>query len=138
MLFRSVLVVEDQPSNQTVISLLLETMGLEAVVAEDGVAAVEVAQRGAFDVILMDLNMPRMNGYEATQALRQLGIAAPILALSAAGAPRKDSGFDGFIAKPVDSKGLQQALRKYLPILEKAASARAGGSDDPVVIEFEG
>jgi hypothetical protein len=105
-----VLVVEDQPSNQTVVQLLLETMGLEVSVADNGQKAVEMAGAGSFDAILMDIKMPVMDGIQA---------------MSAANEPAgKD--FDGFLAKPVDSHGLYQALSRYLPMTQ-LASPMAGG-----------
>jgi CheY-like chemotaxis protein len=115
-----VLVVEDQPSNQTVVQLLLETMGLQVSVADNGQKAVEMAATGSFDAILMDIKMPVMDGIQAARILRQQGLAVPILAMSAANEPAgKD--FDGFLAKPVDSQGLYQALNRYLPMTQLAS-----------------
>lgn len=120
-----VLVVEDQPSNQTVVQLLLETMGLQVSVAENGQKAVEMAGAHAYDAILMDIKMPVMDGIQAARTLRQQGLVVPILAMSAANEPAgKD--FDGFLAKPVDSQGLFQALSRYLPVAQ-LTSPMAGG-----------
>lgn len=117
-----VLVVEDQPSNQTVVQLLLETMGLEVSVADNGQKAVEMASTGSFDAILMDIKMPVMDGIQAAHTLRQQGLVVPILAMSAANEPGgKD--FDGFLAKPVDSQGLYQALSRYLPVTQLTSPA---------------
>ncbi|MBN1816227.1 MAG: response regulator [Sedimentisphaerales bacterium] len=111
------LFVEDQPSNQTVISLLLEAMGLEVTLAEDGVEAVEKASEEPFDLILMDIKMPRMDGNEAVRLLREKGLVCPIIALSAAGV-QADPHFDDFMAKPVDSRSLYRMMSKYLPVAE--------------------
>jgi signal transduction histidine kinase/ActR/RegA family two-component response regulator len=120
-----VLVVEDQPSNQTVVQLLLESMGLEVSVADNGQKAVEMAATGSFDAILMDIKMPVMDGIQAARTLRQQGLVVPILAMSAANEPGgKD--FDGFLAKPVDSQGLYQALSRYLPVTQLSAPAAGG------------
>jgi CheY-like chemotaxis protein len=116
-----ILLVEDQPSNRTVMSLLLETMGLRVSVAEDGVEAVQKATGENFDLILMDIRMPKMDGYEARRSLREKGLATPIIALTAT-SPSDDpdgyklSEFDGYLTKPVDSKKLYQVIAKYLPI----------------------
>lgn len=117
-----VLVVEDQPSNQTVVQLLLESMGLQVSVADNGQIAVEMAQSESFDAILMDIKMPVLDGIQAARKLRQQGLVVPILAMSAANEPvGKD--FDGFLSKPVDSQGLYQALSRYLPAIPLNASA---------------
>jgi CheY-like chemotaxis protein len=119
-----ILVVEDQPSNQTVVQLLLESMGLEVSVADNGQKAVEMAGAGSFDAILMDIKMPVMDGMQAARTLRQQGLVVPILAMSAADEPGgKD--FDGFLAKPVDSHGLYQALSRYLPVTQLTSPAGA-------------
>ena len=111
------LVVDDQPSNQTVIQLLLETMGLEVSVADNGQKAVEMAAAGSFDAILMDIKMPVMDGIQAARTLRQQGLIVPILAMSAANEP-VGRDFDGFLAKPVDSQGLFKALSRYLSVTQ--------------------
>ncbi|MHC4389437.1 MAG: ATP-binding protein, partial [Planctomycetota bacterium] len=69
-----VLLAEDQPSNRTVMSLLLEAMGMRVSVAEDGVQAVDKAVAESFDLILMDIKMPKMNGYEARKRLKKEGV----------------------------------------------------------------
>ncbi|NLH17810.1 MAG: response regulator [Phycisphaerae bacterium] len=122
-----VLVVEDQPSNQTVVQLLLETMGFRVSVADNGQKAVEMAQAGNFDAILMDIKMPVMDGIQAARTLRQQGLIVPILAMSAANEPvGKD--FDGFLEKPVDSQGLYHALSRYLPVTQLNSTAAVAQS----------
>jgi len=123
-----VLLAEDQPSNRTVMSLLLETMGLRVSVAEDGVQAVEKALSEQFDLILMDIRMPRMDGYEAQKTLREKGSKTPIIALSAS-SPSDDqdsrtgkTDFDFFLVKPVGSKKLHEVISKYLPVVRKLDS----------------
>lgn len=122
-----VLLAEDQPSNRTVMTLLLETMGMEVSVAEDGLQALEKASAQQFDLILMDIQMPNMTGYEAARALREKGLATPIIALSAAAASDnpenlKQSDFNCFLTKPVDSKKLYEAISVYLPVLRSLES----------------
>lgn len=120
-----VLVVEDNPSNQILVSMLLKKLGLEVTMANDGVEGVEEARRRKFDIILMDMQMPRMNGYEATQVLRSEGFMVPIIAVTA-NAMKGDeekclqAGCDAYLSKPIDRKKLAQVLRRYLGTLEQA------------------
>ena len=132
-----VLIAEDRPSNQKIIKLLLERMGPECVVVEDGRQAVERAQAEAFDLILMDMQMPKMNGYEATRALREKHICTPIIALTAhamAGDEQKcrEAGCDGYIAKPICLEKLVEVLAKYLnPVSPKSFQlVKAGPGPD--------
>jgi len=136
-----ILLVEDQESNRTVIALLLETLGLTVNTAEDGVQAVDKASKESFDLILMDLMLPNMNGYEATKILRQKNITIPIIALSAGvmseqDAKRIEQNFNALLTKPVDGKKLQQTLRKYLPELEASCEQVETNSDDGIMIEY--
>jgi CheY-like chemotaxis protein len=136
-----ILLVEDQESNRTVITLLLETLGLAVETAEDGVQAVEKASAETFDLILMDLMLPNMDGYEATKILRQKNISVPIIALSAGVMNEQDSkrieqDFNALLTKPVDRKKLQQMLRKHLPELDVSAEQTENSSEDGFVIEY--
>jgi CheY-like chemotaxis protein/HPt (histidine-containing phosphotransfer) domain-containing protein len=116
-----ILVAEDSPTNQTLIELLLRRMGVESVIVENGRLAVEKAGDGGFDLILMDIQMPVMNGFEATRQLRRNGIKIPIIALTACAMKGDDkkcfaAGCSDYLTKPVDKKKLAQTLIKYLPV----------------------
>ncbi|MCE5185511.1 MAG: response regulator [Planctomycetaceae bacterium] len=123
-----VLLVEDQPSNRTVISLMLESLGVQVDTAEDGKAGFEAARSNEYGLILMDLKMPRMDGYEAAKLIRQSGSQVPLIALSAKVLSEKenkeiDSLFDGFLSKPIDSQKLAETLKLYLPEKQEQQAA---------------
>jgi len=115
-----VLVAEDVRTNQVLIKLLLERLGLEVTLVEDGKQAVDKALNEDFDLILMDIQMPNMNGYKATGMLREKGIATPIVALTAyamKGDDKKclEAGCDNYLCKPIDRVKLIQLISKYIP-----------------------
>lgn len=115
----SVLVAEDNDINQVVAKSLLEDLGLKVVLANNGKQAVELAHNQDFDLILMDLHMPEMNGSEAAFALRQANITIPIIAFTAAVVVEEidkalASGMDGYLTKPVNRSELYATLTKYL------------------------
>jgi PAS domain S-box-containing protein len=109
-----ILVVEDNPTNRMIASKLLEGMGASVDTAADGYLGVEAAERGAYDVILMDVQMPGIDGLEAARRIRALGgpaAATPIIALTAnvlAHQQRRylDSGMDGVVGKPISPGAL--------------------------------
>jgi PAS domain S-box-containing protein len=116
-----VLVAEDHEVNMLIAVAMLERWGAEVVQAVDGVeavAAVEAARRGEappLDLVLMDLQMPRMSGHEATRRLREAGVRLPIVALTAAAlvGEREQAlaaGLDDFLTKPIDAALLRDTL----------------------------
>jgi len=116
----TVLLVEDNPVNQQLMKVILSRMGHEVTLAENGQQAVEAAEKTAFDIILMDIQMPVMNGLEATRALRQKGIKTPVIAVTA-NALKGDrdlciqAGCDDYLSKPVDKDRLADMIARYLP-----------------------
>ena len=115
----NILVAEDHPANQKIIEILLKKMDLQVTIVEDGQQAVDAAASQSFDLIFMDMHMPFMNGYEATEALRKKGMTIPIVALTANAMKEDeqkclDAGCDGYLTKPVDRKKLSKMLGKYL------------------------
>jgi len=104
-----ILVVEDNPTNRMIATKLLETMGAEVSTAEDGYMGVEAAAGGGFDLILMDVQMPGIDGLEAARRIRALGGPAsrtPIVALTANVLSHQrraylDAGMDGVVGKPI-------------------------------------
>ena len=129
-----VLLVDDRPDNQRLFRHFLRLAGAEIVIAENGRAAVDAAlaaEAGTpFDVVIMDMQMPVMDGYEATAALRASGYARPIIASTAHAMARDrqkclEAGCDGYVSKPIDRRTLVAAVRERL---ESAKSASTGAA----------
>ncbi len=114
-----ILVVDDGETNRRLISLILRRTGLEVAVAQNGREAVEMVTQNQFDVILMDMQMPVMDGYTATKVLRRQGMQKPIIALTA-NAMMEDkekcraAGCSGYLSKPIDSSLLLRTLADVL------------------------
>lgn len=115
-----VLVAEDNPINQKIAKRILEKIGFEVTIAGDGKEAVEFSLKNGFDLILMDIQMPRMDGIEATRAIRRDSThQTPIVAMTAntSDDDRRvclEAGMDDFLTKPIDSGALQSVLEKWL------------------------
>jgi signal transduction histidine kinase/ActR/RegA family two-component response regulator len=112
-----ILVADDNATNRHLMRTLLEKRGHDVVFAHDGAEAVEAARVATFDLVLMDLQMPRMDGIEAARAIRDLPGAErlPIVALTASAvmldrAKCESEGFDGCLGKPVDRAALNELL----------------------------
>ncbi len=121
------LIAEDNQTNQIVIKRMLEKSGVMVTVVDNGRCAVEKVMSSGFDIVFMDIQMPGMNGYEATKALRREGITTPIIALTAnamSGDDEKcfDAGCDEYISKPVHQKEVHYVLNKYLTSLPDEAT----------------
>lgn len=116
-----ILVVDDDQQCRIVISLLLESMGLEVDTASDGDEAVTKVTDEYFDLILMDVWMPEMNGYDAVAQMRNEGLTTPMFAITADASDETSqkcmaSGFNGVIAKPADKKKLYEIVSRHLPV----------------------
>jgi len=118
---RRVLLVEDNPINQEVANELLQTVALNVTVAHDGVEALAAAERQPFDLVLMDMQMPVMDGLEATRRLRAMPATrhVPIIAMTANAfdedrAACLAAGMDDHVAKPVDPDRLYRVLRRWI------------------------
>jgi signal transduction histidine kinase/ActR/RegA family two-component response regulator len=136
-----VLVVEDNPINRMVATGLLKRLGAEVTLAEGGHEAVAAVQQRSFDLILMDIQMPDMDGHEATRQIRRLphGRSVPIVALSANAyaddlARSKAVGMDEHLAKPVSAAALQGALERW--VYARPAPARAAPTPPVALRDF--
>ncbi len=119
-----ILLAEDNRINQKLATILLEKMGHSVTVAETGKAALAFLDRSSFDLVLMDMQMPEMDGFEATAAIRHRdliqGTHTPIIALTAH-AMRGDeeeyrkAGMDGFVSKPISRGQLEAAIENAVP-----------------------
>jgi CheY-like chemotaxis protein len=116
-----VLVVEDNPVNQRVTAMMLQRLGYRADVAASGAEAVEAASQKAYDAILMDLQMPEMDGFEATARIRGAGPSrmTPIIALTAS-VSREDrnrcieAGMNDHLGKPASPEQIEEMLAKWV------------------------
>ena len=114
-----ILLAEDGKENQVVIAAYLRRAGGEVTIAGDGLRAVELATTQSFDLVLMDIQMPRLDGYAATAMLRRKGLTLPIVALTAhAMNEYRDkalaAGCTDYLAKPVSRTNLLATVRKHL------------------------
>ncbi len=120
----SILVVEDNLINQKVILKVLERLGFAADIANNGFEAVEKVQQKSYDLVFMDMEMPEMDGIEATRKIRELGdlASSPIIIAMTANATSEDrnrcfeAGMQDFISKPITLHTTETALIKWFPI----------------------
>jgi two-component system sensor histidine kinase/response regulator len=129
-----ILVAEDVEVNRTVIQALAERLGCVVDLASDGLEAVELVREHAYDLVLMDCNMPEMDGYAATRRIRQLGYderRLPIIALTANIMPGERerceaAGMNDYLAKPLGQDQLERCFGRWLP----PAGAEADAAHD--------
>jgi CheY-like chemotaxis protein len=114
-----ILVVEDEGVNRLYIRTLLERDGWDIDEAADGVEAVSLARGRSYDLVLMDISMPRMDGLEASTRIREIHPFLPILAITAHAYEEDrrrilEAGLNDIILKPIDERVLKRRLRRYL------------------------
>ncbi|MDB5999320.1 MAG: arcB 7 [Rhizobacter sp.] len=114
-----VLVVDDGPENRELVRLVLEEAGVMVVEAENGQAGLDLVTSERFDLVLMDLQMPVMDGFTATRAMRDAGVQLPVLALTANAMKGYETqieaaGFSGHLTKPVDIDAMLEEVARRL------------------------
>jgi len=135
-----ILVVEDDSNTRKLMSAVLKQNGFEALQAEDGVIALEVMDKQHVDLVLVDLMMPNMDGYELTRQLRSTWETLPILMVTAKQEPKdKRQGFlvgtDDYMTKPVDEQELILRIKALLRRAKIASEHRLSFSD--VVLDYD-
>lgn len=114
----SVLVVDDAPDNRLLVSRFLALAGARADMAEDGIDGVEKALSGGHDIVLMDIQMPGLDGYEATRKLRGSNFSKPIIALTAHAMKEErnrclEAGCDDYLTKPINRAALLKCVSDH-------------------------
>jgi two-component system cell cycle response regulator DivK len=116
-----ILYIEDDFQNRVLVRRVLEASGFSVIEAESGAVGIQLAQERTPDLILMDINLPGMDGYEVTARLKKLEALAhiPIIAMTAnvmKGDREKtqDAGCDGYIPKPIDVDRLPEQINQFL------------------------
>jgi signal transduction histidine kinase/DNA-binding NarL/FixJ family response regulator len=136
---KKILIVDDQPNNRQVLHTLLSSLGFETALASNGREALDSAQAEQPDLILMDLVMPEMSGFEAVKGLRNDSRKhKPILAVSASSALTdqeecRQAGFDGFLAKPIDLPQLFNLLEAHLGLTWTYAKPEDTTNNTPTI-----
>jgi two-component system, sensor histidine kinase and response regulator len=137
----AILVAEDNPVNQKVIALTLRKRGHQVTLAANGREALEQLERLSFDLVLMDVQMPEMGGFEATAAIRRrertTGGHIPIIAMTAHAMKGDrerclEAGMDGYVAKPVQARELFDAIEAARRLPAQEAPLAAAAPDCPV------
>ena len=118
---KQILIVEDNRINQTVTQKILENEGVLCTIAQNGEEAVTLVKEGAFDLVLMDINMPVKNGFEATMEIRQFNTLIPIIALTAVEIEDQkskifNSGMNDIILKPYDIDSFKKIIVSNISI----------------------
>jgi two-component system cell cycle response regulator DivK len=117
----TVLIVEDSPLNRKLVETVLRPHGYRIIAAENGAAGVALALHERPDLILMDVMMPVMNGYDATRRIKAHRDMAgvPIVALTASALPHERAqalaaGCDGYISKPIDTRAFPDLIKHFM------------------------
>ena len=116
---KKILLVDDIEVNREIAMMLLSQFGFEIDTAVDGRDALGKAEKNSYDLILMDVQMPVMNGYESSRAIRELGLRTPIIAMTANAMPEdikraQESGMNAHIAKPLDVQKMMATIAETL------------------------
>jgi PAS domain S-box-containing protein len=138
-----VLIVDDGAETREVVRLMLEEAGLNVDEAENGLAGLEKARASLYDVILMDVHMPVMDGFTATKTLRQEGLKKPIIAFTANAMKGfelqcLENGYSGYLTKPIDVDRFMELMADLLGgqlVHKETGSAEISSDVEPFVVE---
>ena len=133
-----VMIVDDNETNLMLTEMILKNLGLEVCAAKSGQEAIDLAKAIPFDLILMDITMPGMDGVEATRQIRQLMLKPPVIALTAHAQTDMideylSNGFKGYLRKPLEHMELIRELNLWLPAGKGTAPLEIEESSLPVV-----
>jgi len=129
-----ILLAEDNPTTQSLISIILEQMGYDLMIVDNGRTAIEYLEKEVVDLVLMDCQMPLMDGFKATEQLRAKGIETPVVALTAYARDEDEenclaAGMNDFLSKPFRQSELRAILQEWLPRKPQDVSPRVENSD---------
>jgi two-component system, sensor histidine kinase and response regulator len=142
-----ILLAEDNVVNQRVAVSLLSRLGHEVTVAPDGQVGIEMYRRQPFDLILMDVQMPVLSGYDATRAIRQIeqttGTHVPIIAMTARAMKGDrerclEAGMDDYVSKPIHRRVMMDVIRRTLSPSPSPDGPEAPAIDDAIALELVG
>lgn len=127
---KKILVVDDDKKNRYLVSFLLEKEGFEVFIATNGLEGIEAAKKQQVDLIIMDIKMPKMNGYEATRRIRRLKKykSIPIIALTSY-AMREDkervmkAGCTVYMSKPITPEIFTEEIKKFLEVKHEKSNS---------------
>jgi len=129
-----ILLAEDNPATQSLISIIMEQMGVDLTIVDNGQAAVEFLEKEEVDLVLMDCQMPQMDGFKATTQLRAKGIETPVVALTAYAREEDEeqclaAGMNDFLSKPFRMSEMRAILQKWLAGKLQSVPPHIGNSD---------
>jgi signal transduction histidine kinase/CheY-like chemotaxis protein len=138
-----VLIVEDHPVNQKLIVMMMERLGVKTLCAGDGQEGLELALTHPVDLVFMDIQMPRLNGYEAAAELRRRGFTKPLIAVTAGALADErqhcmDSGFDDILPKPFKRPAIEAMYYKWAGKISPGTAVPAGTTVPTDTIVSEG
>ncbi len=137
---KSALLVEDNEINRLVAVSILSKIGFAVTTVDSGEEAARISKQERFDIIFMDLQMPGMDGFEASKKIREFDKKTPIIALSAAVMQRdreltKAAGMDAHIAKPIDKSELKKVIEHYFGVKDASDEIEKKGSEEETVLQ---
>lgn len=129
-----ILLAEDNPTTQSLVSAIIEQMEFDLTIVDNGQAAVEFLEKEVVDLVLMDCQMPQMDGFKATAQLRAKGIETPVVALTANACEEDEeqclaAGMNDFLSKPFRLSEMRAILQKWLAGKPQSVPSHVGDSD---------